>query len=221
VIHRPAAIPDTGSGSGSAIRPKPVRRLALPAALVLLSALLPAAASAGGSVSERVETYAVSGSTGAALYESIGLHGPKAGGGRAIAHTGFRLTWRRDYQNRGSACVLASAVPKLVITTTLPKTKGRLSPEVAASWKTFIDGVAAHERVHGQHIREMVEKIEAASIGLSAENDPKCAKVRATLQARLKVLSDERVARERDFDRAELSPGGTVHQLILTLVNGP
>jgi predicted secreted Zn-dependent protease len=219
VIHRPARFSARFFAPGTAPRPAAARVVA--AVFAALSALAPAAAIAGGSVSERIETYSVSGSTGAALYESIGLHGPKAGGGRAIAHTGFRLTWRRDYQNRGSACVLASAVPKLVITYTLPKAKGRLSPDVAASWKTFVDGVAAHERVHGQHIRELVEKIEAASIGLSAENDPKCAKVRATLQARLKVLSDERVAREQDFDRAELSPGGTVHQLILTLVNGP
>jgi predicted secreted Zn-dependent protease len=220
VIHRPARFPARFFAPGMAPR-RPAAARVVAGVLAALSAFAPAPATAGGSVSERVETYAVSGSTGAALYESIGLHGPKAGGGRAIAHTGFRLTWRRDYQNRGSACVLASAVPKLVITYTLPKAKGRLSPDVAASWKTFVDGVAAHERVHGQHIRELVEKIEAASIGLSAENDPKCAKVRATLQARLKVLSDERVAREQDFDRAELSPGGTVHQLILTLVNGP
>ncbi|HEX7635227.1 MAG TPA: DUF922 domain-containing protein, partial [Noviherbaspirillum sp.] len=78
-----------------------------------------------------------------------------------------------------------------------------------------------HERVHGDHILDMVKKIEAFSIGLRAENDAKCQKVRAVLQQRLGELSNEQRQRGRDFDRDELSPGGRVHQLILALVNGP
>ena len=36
---------------------------------------------------ERIDTYAVSGSSGIELYRSIGEHGPKAGPGRAMAFT--------------------------------------------------------------------------------------------------------------------------------------
>ncbi len=171
---------------------------------------------------EQVKTYAVSGASGAELYQSIGARGPEiAGGRRTIAHTTFKLTWTRDYQPKpGGACVLAVARPKLIITYTLPKPSGPLPAPVAAAWKHFIDGLAAHERVHGQHIIEMVRDIEAFSVGLSAPSDPDCQKVRAVLQQRLGELSNIQRQRGRDFDRDEMGNGGNVHQLILRLVNG-
>ena len=171
---------------------------------------------------EQVSTYPVSGGSGAELYQSIGESGPViAGDRRTIAHTTFKLTWRRDYQERGGGCVLASAKPKLIITYTLPKPRGPVPSPVATSWKRFSDGLAAHERVHGQHIIEMVRAIEAVSTGLSAENDQGCKKVRATLQSHLKRLSDEQRGRGRAFDRIEMGAGGAVQKLVLDLVNGP
>ena len=170
---------------------------------------------------EQVSTYGISGQSGPELYRSIGEHGPVIGGGRrAIAHTTFKLTWRRDYQERGGNCVIASAKPKLIITYTLPKPRGGLPPGVATSWKRFADGLATHERVHGQYIIDMVQAIEAVSTGLSAQNDPGCKKVRAGLQSHLKRLSDQQRARGREFDRIEMSAGGAVHSLVLELVNG-
>nr|WP_210290075.1 DUF922 domain-containing Zn-dependent protease [Rhizobium skierniewicense] len=171
--------------------------------------------------SEQIKTYTVSGNTGFALYESIGERGPQAGV-QAVAHTTFKLTWRRDYRPQpDGACVLATARPNLTIIYTWPKAPAKLAPEVAASWQRFISGVEKHERVHGAHILEMVKKIEAFSVGLRAENDPKCQRVRDVLQQRLGELSNEQRQRGRDFDKDELSNGGAVHQLILALVNGP
>ncbi|MBT9371617.1 DUF922 domain-containing protein [Rhizobium sp. CSW-27] len=170
---------------------------------------------------EQVKTYAISGQTGAQLYESIGARAPKAGGGLAIAHTGFKLTWTRTYEVQGSACVITVARPKVIITYTLPRPDNRLSPAVAASWSRFIAGVEAHERVHGGFIKELVQQIQDASLGLRVENDPACQKIRQQLTARLGALSKAERAKNVEFDRVELSPGGNVHQLILALVNGP
>jgi predicted secreted Zn-dependent protease len=171
---------------------------------------------------EQVKTYPVSGQSGAELYQSIGENGPVISGERrTIAHTTFQLTWRRDYQERGGDCVLASAKPKLIITYTLPRPRGGVPPGVASSWKRFYDGLAAHERVHGQYIVEMVQAIEAVSTGIRAANDPGCTKVRAELQGHLKRLSDEQRARGRAFDRIEMGDGGAVQQLVLDLVRGP
>ncbi|WP_233123465.1 DUF922 domain-containing Zn-dependent protease [Agrobacterium vaccinii] len=171
--------------------------------------------------SEQIKTYAITGSSGIDLYRSIGERGPQAGV-QAVAHTTFKLTWRRDYRPQpDGACVLATARPNLTIIYTWPKAPAKLPPDVAASWQRFIAGVEKHERVHGQHILEMVKKIEAFSVGLRAEDDPKCQKVRVVLQQRLGELSNEQRQRGRDFDKDELSNGGAVHQLILTLVNGP
>lgn len=202
----------------------PAFRFNAAVASFLAALLIPLAAEAqSGSwkPSEQIKTYAISGNSGIELYRSIGERGPQAGV-QAVAHTTFKLTWRRDYRPQADgACVLATARPNLTIIYTWPKAPGKLPPDVAASWQRFIAGVEKHERVHGEHILDMVRKIEAYSVGLRAEDDPKCQKVRAVLQQRLKELSDEQRQRGRDFDRQELTDGGAVHQLILALVNGP
>jgi len=195
---------------------------AVSAAIILAAGVLMASPSQAWEAAEQVKTYGVSGQSGEQLYRSIGENGPVIGGGRrTIAHTTFRLTWRRDYQERGGDCVLASARPKLIITYTLPKPRGGLPPGVATSWKRFADGLARHERVHGQYIIEMVRAIEAVSTGISASNDPGCKKVRAELQNHLKRLSDEQRARGREFDRQDMGPGGAINQLVVDLVSGP
>lgn len=169
---------------------------------------------------EEIKSYSVSGRTGPELYASIGETGPKLGAGRVIAHTAFKLTWRRDYQRRGNDCVLASAKPNLVITYTLPKARERLASPTAETWARFRAGVEAHERVHGQIIKEMVEEIIAMSVGLVEKDDAGCKKIRATLTERLREISGRERARQRDYDQTEFSDGGAVHQLILMLVNG-
>ncbi|KQZ95802.1 peptidase [Rhizobium sp. Root564] len=193
-------------------------------ACFLLASLIPMAAQAqiaNWQPSEQIKTYAISGSSGIELYRSIGERGPQAGV-QAVAHTTFKLTWRRDYRPQpDGSCILATARPNLTIIYTWPKAPAKLPTDVAASWQRFIAGVEKHERVHGEHILDMVKKIEAYSVGLRAEDDPKCQKVRAVLQQRLKELSDEQRQRGRDFDKVELTNGGAVHQLILALVNGP
>ncbi|MEX0955481.1 MAG: DUF922 domain-containing protein [Rhizobiaceae bacterium] len=169
---------------------------------------------------ERIETYKIEGRSGIALYRSIGERGPKAGPGRAIAYTDFKLLWSRDYQQRADgSCVLATARPSLTLNYRWPEAPRDLEPQTAARWEVFIEGIRAHERVHGAMIVEMVKKIEAFSTGLAVANDPGCKKVRATLQKRLGELSQEQRQASRNFDRVELSQGGNVHQLVLGLVN--
>lgn len=170
---------------------------------------------------EKVQTYSVFGKSGPELYQSIGARGPKLSiGMRAIAQTSFALTWTRKYETRGDACVLATAKPKLIITHLLPKPGNVLPAPIAAHWESFIVGVRAHERVHGDFIIEMVRKIEAATVGLTVAGDPNCRKIREEMTKRLGALSQEQRQRSRDFDRDELNAGGNVHTLILQLVNG-
>lgn len=165
--------------------------------------------------------YAISGKTGPDLYASIGERGPKAGIGRAIAFTNFKLTWQRDYQPQpDGACTLVSARPKLIISYNLPKPSEKLPEPVATNWKVFIDGVRKHEFVHGEMIVAMVKEIEAFTVGLSVPDDPNCKKIRTRITERLTEISQAQRQKSRDFDRVEMSDGGAVHQLILTFVNG-
>lgn len=179
------------------------------------------ATAAGWKAEEKVATYRVRGTSGIELYQAIGHAGPTVGNGiRAIAHTRFRLTWKRDYQQRGNTCVLASAVPKLVITYTLPEAADPLPGPLAARWKTFREGIAAHERVHGDMIKDMVRKIEAETVGFTMENDPGCKRIYREMEKRLGALSREQQAASNDFDKAEMAPGGGIERLVLALVNG-
>lgn len=188
--------------------------------LLACFALSPAVALAEWQAVEKVQTYAISGKSGPELYASIGERGPKAGIARAIAQTNFKLTWSRDYQPQGDACVLVSARPKLIITYVLPKPADKLPVPIRKNWEVFASGVRDHEKVHGDMIQEMVRQIEAVSVGFSVAADPGCRKIRTKLTKRLSELSLAQRQRSRDFDRTELSEGGNVHQLILNLVNG-
>jgi predicted secreted Zn-dependent protease len=187
----------------------------------VLGALLAAApAHADWQAVEKKEPYAIQGSTGIELYRSIGERGPKVGIGRAIAYTTFDLKWSRKYVPENGGCTLASAKPHLTVIYKLPKPAKKLAPATQALWDTFIAGIEAHERVHGQYILEMVKAIEAVSVGLTVADDPGCKKIRVELTAKLKALSEEQRRRGREFDKLEMSQGGNVHRLILALVNG-
>lgn len=183
--------------------------------------LAPLSAQAEWQAVEKVETYAITGKSGAELYASIGQRSPLIGGStRVIAHTNFKLTWQRKYERQGNACTLVSAKPKLIITYTLPKPAERLPAPVQANWETFIAGVQTHEAVHGVTIKDMVKAIEAATIGLSVPDDPDCRKIRVEMTKRLSELSLAQRQKGRDFDRVEMGEGGNIQQMVLQLVNG-
>lgn len=171
---------------------------------------------------EKVESYAISGQTGPELYASIGERGPTIGESKArvIAHTNFKLTWVRDYQPQGDACVLESARPKLIITYTLPKPSKRLPATVQKSWQVFAAGIAAHEKVHGAAIVDMVRQIEAVSVGLTVAGDPGCRKIRTELTSQLSALSQAQRQASREFDRVEFAQGGNMQKLIVGLLMG-
>ncbi|UCI24729.1 DUF922 domain-containing Zn-dependent protease [Mesorhizobium sp. B2-8-5] len=189
-------------------------------ALLLAALLSSTPALADWKPVEKIETYAVSGQSAEQLYLSIGEKGPVIGkdsagnARRVIAHTFFKLTWQRDYQPQGNACVLKTARPKLIITYTLPKPAGKLGSALQGRWDAFAAGLIAHEKVHGAGIVDMVDKIVAFSTGLTAQNDPGCKKVRAELTAYLDQLSKAQRQDSRDFDKVEFGRDGNMLKLI-------
>ncbi|MCP4999081.1 MAG: DUF922 domain-containing protein [Hyphomicrobiales bacterium] len=198
-----------------------MKRILIPrtaAALLLLA--LPAHSDIRATEVEK--TYAISGTTGVSLYESIGARGPRirSGASSAIAKTDFDLKWGRDYKRDGKDCVLAAARPFLTITYTLPKPAKILAPDVAARWRVFIAGIRAHEAVHGEYIADMAQDIYDTTVGFRQQNDPDCKTIRDAIQAPLKVAFARYKARNRAFEQAEMGAGGNVQRLILGLVNG-
>ena len=192
----------------------------LPALLLFLLAV-PAQAR-DWKATERTEHYMVDGSTGMALYQSIGVNGPliEARGRRTrtIAHTTWDLKWHRDYVRRGKACRLTGVKPFLVITTTLPKARAKLAAPVAAQWKAFAEGIAAHERVHGDLIRAMVDDMIVQTSELTVDNDPGCKAIRAEVQRRITAAHERYKDVTRAFETSEMAAGGNVRKLVLGLI---
>jgi predicted secreted Zn-dependent protease len=188
------------------------------------SFLLPGAApslAAEWQAKEAVKPYAISGTTGSELYESIGAKGPLIGGStRTIAHTTYDLKWSRKYVPQGDSCRLVSAKPFLTITYTLPKPSAKLTGAAARHWKTFIDGISAHEKVHGQYVREMVDALIETTVGLTVPGDPGCRKIKEEIKPLILAAGQAYQQKSREFDRVEMSKGANVHSLILALVNG-
>lgn len=167
------------------------------------------------------KTYAITGTTGAQLYASIGQKGPVISlGRRTIALTQWDLKWRRDYQPRGTSCVLASALPFVTITYTLPKPTQNLSGEVATKWARFAAGIKAHEKVHGDLVVQLTNNIINATVGLMVEDDAGCKKIREIVLDRVAAEFEIYKVDNREFEQREMSQGGNVQQLILALVNG-
>jgi len=189
---------------------------------LLVAGLLSSPAHADWKPVEKVETYAIAGRSAPELYASIGEHGPLVGTDkkRVIAHTNFKLTWQRDYRPEGGGCVLKTARPKLIISYTLPKPAGPLPAALQKRWDSFAAGLAAHEKVHGGQIVDMVQKIEALSVGFTIAGDPGCTRIRTELTKRLAELSQAQRQASRDFDRVEFGPGGNLQRLVLAFVNG-
>ena len=81
-------------------------------------------------------------------------------------------------------------------------------------------GIVAHERVHGEIIKETVRAIRSATEGLSVPGDPACRRIRADVTDRVAALAAEMRKRNRDFDQVEMGRDGNVQRLILALING-
>lgn len=197
-----------------------MRRLPAILGAALAGIAMPATA-ADWKATEQTRTYAISGTTGIALYESIGRNGPLVGKARTVAHTTFDLKWSRKYEPQADgSCRLTSARPFLTITYTLPKPSEKLPAGLRERWATFIGGIERHEKVHGEHIRDLVDTILATTVGLAVADDPGCRKIREEIKKPLSAASLAQRQKSRDFDRVEMSEGGNVHRLILDLVNG-
>lgn len=165
----------------------------------------------------KIKTYAISGSTGAELYESIGENGPRDGNDRgSIAQTVMHLKWNRLFDERGGDCYLVHARPSLTITMILPKPDKKLSASMQASWQRFITGVRTHEDVHVQMIRELVSNTQQSVAGAMVKNDRSCGKVKAEVSRRINEATAAHKARSRAYDRDDFGSNGKLGRLVIS-----
>lgn len=175
-------------------------------------------ADAGVKVATRTKSYDISGSTGAALLDDMDRRGPKQGFlTRAIAQTGYSLSWTIEWAETREACRVSSVDGVLDMTYTYPAAKN-LSPALQRRWNRFLSGVRRHERVHGDIARQMAKAIEKSVAKVSVRDDRGCRKARAQTKRIMAEITDDYEARQRRYDLREHRDGGAVERLIDQLI---
>jgi predicted secreted Zn-dependent protease len=193
-------------------------RLCIVTAAVLTAAATVAAAE---QVQVKTRTYAISGKTGAELYQAMVRQGPRHGFvSRAIAQTSYTVEWQAEVVSQGSGCRVVRARPVLSITYTYPQPSRTMSADLSRRWQRFMAGVKKHEQKHGAIAREMVRAAEASVKGLKVPDDPACRKTRVEVKQRADKIYAAYEARQLKFDAREHRDGGNIDRLILGLVKG-
>ena len=190
------------------------------AALAFVGAgLQPGPAAAGTKVVVRTKTYAVAGSTGAALVKAMDRNGPRHGFmTRAIAQTTYTVDWQLKVGTTGRACRLIAADGTLNVTYTFPRVVSPMSASLRARWKRFFAGVRRHERMHGSIARAMVAAASKAARGAAFEADPFCRRTRREAKRRIDAVYSNYEARQVAFDAKEHRDGGPVERLVAAFV---
>ena len=65
----------------------------------------------------------------------------------------------------------------------------------------------------------MLAELRASIADITIADDATCQKAKREMTRRVKDATRAQKERSRAFDRVELSDGGTVHQLVMALVN--
>ncbi len=175
-------------------------------------------ADAGVKVATRTQSYEISGKTGAALLDDMDRRGPKQGFlTRAIAQTGYSLSWTIEWAETREACRVSSVDGVLDMTYTYPVAKN-LSPALQRRWNRFLSGVRRHERVHGDIARQMAKAIEKSVAKVSVRDDRGCRKARAQTKRIMAEITGDYEARQRRYDLRDHRDGGAVERLIDQLI---
>lgn len=126
-------------------------------------------------VTQRQNTYSVTGVTTDAIFDSIERNAPRLAGTVAlgVARIETNYTWKETF--RDGKCAVESMTVNLTLTVTLPTHLqiGSLSPSIRPKWDAFVNEIASHEQRHVdiyiEGPREMTNAI------LAIPNDPSCA----------------------------------------------
>jgi predicted secreted Zn-dependent protease len=193
--------------------------LAVPIALIV-TGFTDVTAHAGVKVSEKFETYRISGDSGEALMGAMDRGGPRHGFlARAIAQTRYSVAWDIGYKaDDDKVCKVTTANVKLSVSYRFPELAGKPSASMKRSWAKFMTGVRKHERMHGRIARQMAASAQKAVSSVSVANDNNCRKAKREVTRVVKAAYDVYEARQARFDAIEHQPGGTVDRLVTAFI---
>lgn len=195
-----------------------MRRI-LPLVIAGAALVFPSVADAKITTSVKIETYRVSGQTGAALVKAMDRNGPRHGFmARAIAQTRYTVAWGLGWSVRGDRCRLASTAIDLDINYRYPALAPGAPAEIVRRWARFMAGVKRHEEMHGQIARQMAAAAEKSVARVAFDADPSCRRAKAEVARRVKAIYAQYEARQQAFDAREHAAGGKVDRLVSSLI---
>ena len=185
---------------------KPLRSLAVLAVVVAIVApVSSASAFAGVSVSERVKYYTISGKTAPDFARAMSRRGPfdASKGRRAWATAARKMSYRLTRSPSGNGCRVTDADVAMTITLTLPKLRspGRSNRSEVRKWKSMIDLLERHERVHVRYYRELAANTQRALLRLRPEKT--CRELERKALKLVRDLSDKDTKRNQSFDQRD------------------
>jgi len=196
-----------------------VRHLTIAGFILAQFALFPAVAGTKATVS--VQTYKISGDSGAALVDAMNRNGPKQGFlARAIAQTRYTVDWELRWGRAGRACRLVDATARLSIAYRYPALARTVSPALKRRWTAFMAGVRGHEEMHGRIAGEMVAAAHKSAAKVGFADDPSCRRAKAEVERRVKATYAVYEKRQLRFDEVEHRDGGKVDRLLGSLIRG-
>ncbi len=190
-------------------------------AVLIVTGFTGVTAHAGVKVSEKIETYRITGDSGEALMRAMDRSGPRHGFlfARAIAQTRYSVAWDIAYKaDDEKLCKVTTANVKLSVSYRFPELAGKPTASMTRSWTNFMTGVRKHEKMHGRIARQMAVSAQKAVSKVSVASDNYCRKTRREVTRIVKTAYDDYEARQARFDALEHQPGGTVDRLVTAFI---
>lgn len=167
----------------------------------------------------KIETYAISGDSGAALVDAMDRRGPRHGLlARALAQTRYSVKWQLDWSKDKGVCRLKKAQAALSITYRYPSVAKPLPPALQRRWNRFMAGVRTHEQTHGRIANQMVAAARRSVAQVAAGRTRDCLASKIEVSRRVKAIYADYEARQIAFDAREHRDGGKVEALVRALV---
>lgn len=127
---------------------------------------------------------------------------------RFTGQTDWHIEWRPCFEVESGRCRIGGVASTVNVTYTLPKWVDRdaAPPHLRERWRRYIDGLATHEKGHGEIAREVAWQIEAALVGRVSSGG--CELLNAESVPVVEEVMNRGEAMQRAYDR-RTEHGGT------------
>jgi predicted secreted Zn-dependent protease len=115
-------------------------------------------------LTDRIEHYAIRGTTPPDLRREMSAKGPLGAGGRRFdGYTRWDVSWRYRYDKTSRGCSIASVTTTVKVTMTLPRwtNESSASDALRHQWARYLSALEQHEQGHRRHGIDAAAEIDS------------------------------------------------------------